>query len=171
LGAISATEKDPIKTEKKTLHVRSGWSVDHVRDNSTRIGDCAIYKQFCTVPKSQTFGGINDEKDGKHLDGDDNTLDRPRFLRFDEVRIVFIHQSLLGPESLSDSDRTDDFFRQCCPFSVMIQRPFLVLLHNHGGDDDGDHHGRDDANEDKSHFPLFHEGNDEGGEEHGNGVD
>lgn len=46
-----------------------------------------------------------------------------------------------------------------------------MLLHYHGGDHDGKTEGRGNADENEGHFPLFDEGDYEGGEKHSHRMD
>src|ERR1700737_67893 len=113
---------------------------------------------------------IYNKEHTKHLDCGDDTFDTARFFSEDEVAIVFIHESVLRTKSVCHTNCADNFLCQCCPLCVMIQRPFLMLLHDCRCHNDRNCEGGDNAHEDECHLPLLDKRNYECCEKHGDGM-
>jgi len=141
-----------------------------IRDDDSGVRDSSIYDEFCTVPEGQPFGRVHDKEDGKHLNGNNDTLDRTGFLCLDEMIVILLHKSFLRSKSVSNTNRANDFFSQCSSFAVVIEGSFFVFLHDRGSNDNGKNKSGNDADEDEGHLPLFDEGDDEGDEKHCDGV-
>ena len=156
--------------QRKHFVVRS-IKARNIRDDDSRVRDSSIYDELRTIPERQPLSRVDNEEDREHLNGNNDTLDRTGFLCLDEMIVILLYKSLLRSERMSNTNRTDDFFGQCSSLSVMVQGSFFVFLHDCGGDDDGKNESGDDADEYESHFPLFDESDDEGDEEHCDGVD
>ena len=91
-----------------------------VRDDDSRICDGPINDERCAVPESQTFGRVDDKEDGEHLNGNDDAFDCTRFLGLDEMIVIFLYQSLLRAESMSNPDCADDFFSEGSSLRVVV---------------------------------------------------
>jgi hypothetical protein len=109
---------------------------------------------------------IDDKKDGKHLNCDDDTLDTAGVLSEVEMGVIFVQESFLCAKRMSYADGADDFFGQGCTLCIMIQRPFLMFLHDCRCYNDGNAKGGDNADEHECHLPLLDERNNESREEH-----